>query len=148
MRVSQEKKTGQHSRAGRRPESRKQPEKKPSSFSYIPTVEGTARVELLALPRNLQHEANFPPLNFKQFSLSRKCAMLAHELGVRINSRAGLSESEAHVLHVWLIPALAVLVLVLVGFYLLVRSQGGAGVRTSGRTLMDRPDDSDSPPPP
>jgi hypothetical protein len=44
-------------------------------------------------------------------------------------------------LHLWLIPALAILVLVFCGFYLLMRSQGGSGARDEGRTLMNIPDD-------
>ena len=35
-------------------------------------------------------------------------------------------------LHVWLIPALVILLLVLVGFYLIIRFKGGSGVRTEG----------------
>lgn len=44
-------------------------------------------------------------------------------------------------LHIWLIPALVLLFLVLVGFYLLIKFRGGSGVRTDGRTLLDKPDD-------
>jgi hypothetical protein len=44
-------------------------------------------------------------------------------------------------LHVWLIPALAVLVLAIWGFYLLIRNKGGSGVRTDGKTMVDKPDD-------
>jgi hypothetical protein len=44
-------------------------------------------------------------------------------------------------LHLWLIPALAILVAVFCGFYLLLRFQGGSGTRDEGRTLMDVPDD-------
>ena len=44
-------------------------------------------------------------------------------------------------LHVWLIPALILFALVVLGFYLVVRIQGGSGVRTEGRTLLDKPDD-------
>ncbi len=44
-------------------------------------------------------------------------------------------------LHVWLIPALIIFAVVILGFYLVIRSQGGAGVRTEGRTLVDKPDD-------
>ena len=46
-------------------------------------------------------------------------------------------------LHVWLIPALLLLVVVLAGFYLIVKFAGGAGVRIDGRTLLDKPDDDD-----
>ncbi len=41
-------------------------------------------------------------------------------------------------LHIWLIPVLAVLVIVLFGFYLLIRSQGGTGQRTEGKTVVDK----------
>jgi hypothetical protein len=48
-------------------------------------------------------------------------------------------------LDVWLLPALAILLVVLVAFYLIVKFTGGSGVRTTGRTLMDKPgaDDED-----
>jgi hypothetical protein len=48
-------------------------------------------------------------------------------------------------LHVWLIPALVILLLVLVGFYLIIRFKGGSGVRTEGRTMVDKPDDENPP---
>lgn len=48
-------------------------------------------------------------------------------------------------LHWWLIPLLVVLGLVLWSFYSVVKHQGGPGIRTEGRTLLDKPDD-DSPP--
>jgi hypothetical protein len=44
-------------------------------------------------------------------------------------------------LDVWLLPALAILVVVLVAFYLIVKFTGGTGVRTEGRTLVHKPDD-------
>ena len=47
-------------------------------------------------------------------------------------------------LHLWLIPALAILVAVFCGFYLLMRFQGGTGVRGEGRTLMNKPDEDES----
>jgi len=46
-------------------------------------------------------------------------------------------------LHLWLIPALAILVAVFCGFYLLLRFQGGSGKREEGRTLMDVPEDNE-----
>ena len=49
-------------------------------------------------------------------------------------------------LHVWLLPLLAILALVLLGFYLIVRFRGGSGIRTEGRTVVDKPDDEDQPP--
>ena len=48
-------------------------------------------------------------------------------------------------LHVWLIPALILFALVVLAFYLIVRHQGGSGVRTEGRTLLDKPEDEKPP---
>jgi hypothetical protein len=48
-------------------------------------------------------------------------------------------------LHVWLIPALILFALVVLGFYLVVRYQGGSGARTEGRTLLDKPEDQSPP---
>ncbi len=48
-------------------------------------------------------------------------------------------------LHVWLIPLIAVVAVILAGFYLVVLLRGGTGVRTEGRTLVDKPDDEDIP---
>lgn len=42
-------------------------------------------------------------------------------------------------LHVWLIPALIILAVVLIGFYVIVKFTGGTGVRSEGRTLVDKP---------
>jgi len=50
-------------------------------------------------------------------------------------------------LHFWLIPALAILVLFLVVFYLVVRAKGGSGVRSQGRTVVDNPEAEEDPPP-
>ena len=47
-------------------------------------------------------------------------------------------------LHVWLIPALIILVLALIGFYALLKFTGGTGVRSEGRTLVDKPSDEDN----
>ena len=44
-------------------------------------------------------------------------------------------------LHVWLIPVLLFFLAVLFCFYLLIKFRGGSGVRTTGRTLVDKPDD-------
>jgi hypothetical protein len=41
-------------------------------------------------------------------------------------------------LHIWLIPVLVVFVIVLLGFYLLIRSHGGSGQRTEGKTVVDK----------
>ncbi|HSU56660.1 MAG TPA: hypothetical protein VLT36_21550 [Candidatus Dormibacteraeota bacterium] len=50
-------------------------------------------------------------------------------------------------LHIWLIPALIVLAIVLGGFYLVIKGSGGSGVRTSGRTVVDKPFEDENPPP-
>ena len=42
-------------------------------------------------------------------------------------------------LHVWLSPLLVFLFAVIVGFYLVVRSKGGRGVRSEGRTVTHQP---------
>ncbi len=44
-------------------------------------------------------------------------------------------------LHVWLVPILVVFAIVLVSFYLLLRFKGGTGVRTEGKTLVDKPEE-------
>lgn len=50
-------------------------------------------------------------------------------------------------LHVWLIPVLVILALVILGFYLVVKFKGGSGVRTEGRTLIDKPEPEEDMPP-
>jgi len=50
-------------------------------------------------------------------------------------------------LHIWLIPALIVLAAILAVFYLLITYVGGSGVRTHGRTVVDKPQDEENPPP-
>ena len=50
-------------------------------------------------------------------------------------------------LHVWLIPVLVVLAVALIVFYLVVKLKGGTGVRSDGRTLMDRPEPEEDLPP-
>jgi hypothetical protein len=42
-------------------------------------------------------------------------------------------------LDIWLIPALVAIAIVICGFYLLIKFTGGDGVRTEGRTLVDKP---------
>jgi hypothetical protein len=42
-------------------------------------------------------------------------------------------------LHVWLIPALVVLVVAVILFYLVLKAAGGSGARTDGRTVVDKP---------
>ncbi len=44
-------------------------------------------------------------------------------------------------LHWWLIPILAIFAIVLWSFYLLLRAKGGTGVRTEGKTLVDKPEE-------
>jgi hypothetical protein len=51
-------------------------------------------------------------------------------------------------LHVWLIPALAVLSILVLGFYVLLRYRGGSGLRSDGRALVDEKTDEPDPPPP
>ena len=48
-------------------------------------------------------------------------------------------------LHWWLIPLMMAIPVVLVCFYLVIKNQGGAGVRTEGRTLVDKPDEENPP---
>jgi hypothetical protein len=50
-------------------------------------------------------------------------------------------------LHVWLVPALVILAIVLFGFYLVVKLRGGSGIRTEGRTLIDKPEPEEDMPP-
>jgi hypothetical protein len=50
-------------------------------------------------------------------------------------------------LHWWLIPALILLALVLCAFYLTVKFTGGSGIRSEGRTVLDKPQDDENPPP-
>ena len=50
-------------------------------------------------------------------------------------------------LHLWLIPALIILAVIVSIFYLTLRVKGGSGIRTEGRTVHDEPGDEDNPPP-
>ncbi len=50
-------------------------------------------------------------------------------------------------LHIWLIPVLVVLAVALCVFYLLMKYRGGTGVRTEGKTILDRPEDEQDLPP-
>ena len=43
------------------------------------------------------------------------------------------------VLHFWLIPLLAILSVSVWIFYLSVKHTGGPGIRTDGRTVVDKP---------
>ena len=50
-------------------------------------------------------------------------------------------------LHVWLVPAILILLVGLAAFYIVLKVAGGTGVRSDGRTLMDKPEpEEDSPP--
>ena len=49
-------------------------------------------------------------------------------------------------LHVWLVPMLAILAGAVGLFYLAMKLIGGSGVRTDGRTLVDKPVAEDNPP--
>jgi hypothetical protein len=45
----------------------------------------------------------------------------------------------------WVIPMFFALVVLLWSFYELIKHQGGTGVRTDGRTLVDKPDEENPP---
>ena len=49
--------------------------------------------------------------------------------------------------HIWLIPMLLILAAVLGIFYLLIKFKGGSGVRSQGRTVVDKPQDEENLPP-
>ena len=49
-------------------------------------------------------------------------------------------------LHVWLVPVLAIFAGAVGLFYLTMKFTGGSGVRTDGRTLVDKPVEDDNPP--
>lgn len=42
-------------------------------------------------------------------------------------------------LHLWLIPVLAIAAVIVWLFYMSIRNQAGAGERTDGRTMADKP---------
>jgi hypothetical protein len=44
-------------------------------------------------------------------------------------------------LHWWLVPILVILAIALGVFYLVLKGHGGTGVRTEGRTLLDKPEE-------
>lgn len=48
-------------------------------------------------------------------------------------------------LHWWLIPLLGAMVVLLWAFYMVLKNHGGPGVRTEGRTLVDKPDEENPP---
>ena len=41
-------------------------------------------------------------------------------------------------LHIWLIPLLILLAVVLAAFYVIIRVVGGSGVRSEGRTVLHK----------
>ena len=50
-------------------------------------------------------------------------------------------------LHWWLLPMMAVMSVGIWSFYFAVKFTGGAGVRTDGRILVDKPVEEDTLPP-
>ena len=48
-------------------------------------------------------------------------------------------------LHWWLIPLLVAMFVLLWAFYMVLKHSGGSGVRTEGRTLVDKPDEENPP---
>jgi hypothetical protein len=50
-------------------------------------------------------------------------------------------------LHVWLIPALLLVITGVSVFYLVVRKSAGAGARSDGRVVSDQPSGFEDPPP-
>jgi hypothetical protein len=50
-------------------------------------------------------------------------------------------------LDVWLIPALIILAAAVIGIYFVVKTKGGSGIRTEGRTMLDKPMPQEDPPP-
>ncbi|HET7624872.1 MAG TPA: hypothetical protein VFM25_06355 [Verrucomicrobiae bacterium] len=42
-------------------------------------------------------------------------------------------------LHFWLIPAIAIAIIILWSFYATVKNRGGSGIRSEGRTMVDKP---------
>lgn len=45
----------------------------------------------------------------------------------------------------WLFPLIVLLLVVIWSFYAVIKRQGGPGVRSEGRTLVDKPDDENPP---
>ena len=41
--------------------------------------------------------------------------------------------------HLWFVPVAVAAALVMLAFYLIIRFRGGSGVRTEGRTVVDKP---------
>jgi len=44
-------------------------------------------------------------------------------------------------LHFWLIPLVAILAVAVVIFYFIIKRTGGPGVRGTGRTMVDKPEE-------
>jgi len=44
-------------------------------------------------------------------------------------------------LHFWLLPCLAILFIAIWIFYMAMKHTGGPGIRTDGRTVLDKPVD-------
>jgi magnesium-transporting ATPase (P-type) len=53
---------------------------------------------------------------------------------------------EVIMLHVWLVPAMLLLSGAVWVFYLAMKFTGGSGVRTEGRTMVDKPVEEENPP--
>ena len=49
------------------------------------------------------------------------------------------------VLHLWVIPVLMLMVLVVGAFYVAIKFSGGSGIRTDGRTIVDKHTDDEPP---
>ena len=50
-------------------------------------------------------------------------------------------------LDVWVIPAAIILLVGVAAFYIVLKVAGGTGVRTDGRTLVDKPEAEEESPP-
>jgi hypothetical protein len=50
-------------------------------------------------------------------------------------------------LDVWVIPAVGIVALAVLIFFLAIRSKGGSGVRTEGRTVMHKTEEEEDMPP-
>jgi hypothetical protein len=49
------------------------------------------------------------------------------------------------VLHLWVIPVLILMVLIVGAFYVAIKFSGGSGIRTDGRTIVDKHTDDEPP---
>src|SRR5437773_2651369 len=98
---------------------------------------------MIASRRGRTH-AGLPPRSPER---RRDFRCLAFRFSLPALSRVLMFAIRLTMLHIWLIPALVLLAVVLAGFYLVIRIQGGSGVRTNGRTVVDKPMDEDNLPP-